>query len=317
MAQFRQFLVVALPALAAGFTLNVKPKEWPQHRSAAEGPVAEYPAADAETTESPWPDDFDDISGRSLHSNADPHWGDASCDSKSCCPYDGGQSESGGTWHTLANVRKHCDRGCDSSCNHKDHACDESCAQNGCFTSCDLWCSCDGSCGKPLRRSAPPPPSPTHYRARRADYNCDYQYPPPPSPPPPNPPPPPPPSPSPPPSPWPPPSALPSPPPRSPPPPDMESPEPPPPPPPNPAPPPLCPYGHWQGEGGEDDPPASTPGCIPCDRGWYMSENNHNRKKCEICPEATYAPDLGAAYCLDCVVPACAISVKSCDNKTG
>ena len=97
----------------------------------------------------------------------------------------------------------------------------------------------------------------------------------------------------------------------------MESPEPPPPPPPNPAPPPLCPYGHWQGEGGEDDPPASTPGCIPCDRGWYMSENNHNRKKCEICPEATYAPNLGAAYCLDCVVPACAISVESCDNKTG
>ena len=97
----------------------------------------------------------------------------------------------------------------------------------------------------------------------------------------------------------------------------MESPEPPPPPPPNPAPPPLCPYGHWQGEGGEDDPPASTPGCIPCDRGWYMSENNHNRKKCEICPEATYAPDLGAAYCLDCVVPACAVRVESCDNKTG
>ena len=48
-----------------------------------------------------------------------------------------------------------------------------------------------------------------------------------------------------------------------------------------------------------------------------MRENNHNHKKCEICPEATYAPNLGAAYCLDCVVPVCAVSVLECDNKTG
>ena len=49
MAQFRQFLVVVLPALAAGFSLNVKPKERSQHRSAAERSAVdeEYPAADA------------------------------------------------------------------------------------------------------------------------------------------------------------------------------------------------------------------------------------------------------------------------------
>jgi hypothetical protein len=107
----------------------------------------------------------------------------------------------------------------------------------------------------------------------------------------------------------------------------MESPKPPPPPPPHPAPPPVCPYGYSQGDGGME---ADTDqGCIVCDPGTYMDETGHSNKKCYDC-NATIAgptkytgigedgePIKGAAYCKDCVVPVCAVSVIDCDPVFG
>ena len=48
-----------------------------------------------------------------------------------------------------------------------------------------------------------------------------------------------------------------------------------------------------------------------------MDETNHNRENCTACPNVTYAPISGAAYCLDCEVPVCAKSTTYCNPWDG
>lgn len=161
MAQFRQFLVVVLPALAAGFSLHVKPKERSQQRSAAEavavgciGDEDDCGSADSGYSALGLPSTFDAenkvsrtidaISGRRLHtigaiSGRRLGWNHvdfANCNKPSeCCPSNGGTSDDGGSWSgesqgpgTYANKRVHCDAGCDTSCDdHGDYSCNDSC----------------------------------------------------------------------------------------------------------------------------------------------------------------------------------------------
>ena len=145
MAQFRHLLFVVLPALAAGFSLNVKPKEPPQYSQGVSAvgrvvpsDVSCFPAEDC--GDSPEPDStkvgrqsFDAITGRQLHST----WAsEQHCEDKNdCCPDFGGASDDGGSWSgesqgpgTYANKRVHCDAGCDTSCDdHGDYSCNDSC----------------------------------------------------------------------------------------------------------------------------------------------------------------------------------------------
>jgi hypothetical protein len=139
MAQFRQFLVVVLPTLAAGFSLNVKPKERSQQRSAAE--AAAVGCDDCGFSSLGLPSDaekvsrtIDAISGRRLHTN----WKDvdfANCNNPSeCCPNGGGVSNDGGSWSgessgpdQYANKRVKCDAGCDTGCDEGGYSCNGSC----------------------------------------------------------------------------------------------------------------------------------------------------------------------------------------------
>ena len=185
MAQFRQFLVVVLPALAAGFSLNVKPKERSQQRSAAE--AAAVGCDDCGFSSLGLPSDaekvsrtIDLISGRRLGWNH-VHI-TAPCDEASdCCPNGGGVSDDGGSWsgessgpNEYADKRVYCAAGCDTSCDdHGTYGCNSGCnscdtncnncdnsCDGTCNTNCDLSCSCDKGCSKPLRRGAAPPPGP-------------------------------------------------------------------------------------------------------------------------------------------------------------
>ena len=151
MAQFRQFLVVVLPALAAGFSLNVKPKERSQQRSAAEaaavgciGDEDDCGSADSGYSALGLPSTFDAenkvsrtidaISGRRLHTNW-KHVDFANCNNPSdCCPNGGGVSDDGGSWsgeysgpNTYANKRVKCDAGCDTGCDEGGYSCNGSC----------------------------------------------------------------------------------------------------------------------------------------------------------------------------------------------
>lgn len=143
MAQFHRFLLVALPALAAGFSLDVKPKEPPQDSQGVSpvvfhtvrSDVSCFPADDCGDSPEDDPDStsnrFDAVSGRRLHNDAST----ANCnDRHDCCPSYGGTSNTGGSWSgategpgTYANKRVHCDSGCDRSCDDGHWACNGDC----------------------------------------------------------------------------------------------------------------------------------------------------------------------------------------------
>ena len=146
MAQFRQFLVVVLPALAAGFSLNVKPKEWSQQRSAAEaaavgctgdeddcGSAGEYHVFDPSQVQVSWT--IDAISGRRLHTVDYNDVAFANCNDRSeCCPYGGGASDDGGSWSgesegpdVYGYKRVKCDHECDTGCDEGGYSCNHSC----------------------------------------------------------------------------------------------------------------------------------------------------------------------------------------------
>ena len=86
------------------------------------------------------------------------------------------------------------------------------------------------------------------------------------------------------------------------------SPSPPPPPSPTPPfPPPTCGRGWRQ----------AANGCSLCGPGTYQDQSDWMETWCTHCPKATYASDEGAAECMPCWKPICALAVDTCNPISG